>query len=598
MKLRTFLFLLTAATMFPLLLFALGAAWWAASGEAARERMELARAAVHAANAVEISIRERFTLVRAFARSVERLGADREAIAAAAREVQAATGIHIIVGTAEGRQIVNTTVPQGVEASLPPGPGVARRAIARQDAFLTEVYQRPRGSGAVALVAIAARPPGSDPWGVGASVEPAQLAAVLPVPEVPGAFAAVVDGAGRVVAAAPTPEGDGAATDPARGGTALPALPALKTKGVRHASAAVPGTDWGVIVGIPKDASPMPADRALRLIFCAGIAGLLIAALLAALLSRTLLRQAQELVSVAGARMPAPAAHSMGPRISELCLLRDSLRAARSSFEDRTQQAARLAMMAEVAACLEATVSERTAALEHTIGRLLNAEDDERRRIARELHDGTAQDLHAAAMMIGVAQARIASTQPAEAIASLADARDALDHAREELRTLAFLLQPPLLDECGLAMALRVYAEGFARRTGLAITLHATTWPDYTPRAVETVLFRVAQEALGNIHRHAMARHVELHLADANGMAVMTVIDDGRGLRRAERAAGPVLGVGIPSMRARLRQLGGNLAITSDRHGTRIVAQVPHGNLPKTSRHVAGRPDFVARPVG
>ncbi|MEN0073569.1 MAG: histidine kinase [Paracraurococcus sp.] len=584
--------------MLPLLLFALGAAWWAASGEAARERMELARAAAHAANAVEISIRERFTLVRAFARNVERLAADRAAIAAAAREVQAATGIHIIVGTAEGRQIVNTTVPQGVEAGLPPGPGVARRAIARHDAFLTEVFLRPRGIGAVALVAIAARPPGSDPWGVAASVEPAQLAAVLPVPEIPGAFAAVIDGAGRLVAVARTPKGDGDATGPARGGTALPTPLALDTTGMRHASAAVPGTDWSVVVGIPRDASPMPADRALRLILCAGIAGLFIAALLATLLSRTLLRQAQELVSVAGAGIPAPAAHSAGPHIRELRLLRDSLRAARSSFEDRTQQAARLAMMAEVASCLEATVSERTAALEHSIGRLLNAEDDERRRIAREIHDGTAQDLHAAAMMIGVAQARIASSQPAEAIASLADARDSLDHAREELRTLAFLLQPPLLDECGLVMALRVYAEGFACRTGLAVALQAATWPAYTPRAVETVLFRVAQEALGNIHRHAMARHVELHLADADGMAIMTVIDDGRGLRRAEYAAGPVLGVGIPSMRARLRQLGGNLAITSDRRGTRIVAQVPHGGLSKACLQVADRRDCVARPVG
>lgn len=158
---------------------------------------------------------------------------------------------------------------------------------------------------------------------------------------------------------------------------------------------------------------------------------------------------------------------------------------------------------------------------------------------------------------------------------ALAEARASLGRAKEELRTVAFVLQPPLLDECGLATALQVYVEGFSKRTGIAVAVTAPDLKVEVPRAVETTLLRIAQEALANVHRHSGARTATVRLSASAEALVLRIADDGRGMPIAGGDYGKMEGVGIRGMRARLRQLGGDLEIRAKSSGTLIKASVP-----------------------
>jgi signal transduction histidine kinase len=154
----------------------------------------------------------------------------------------------------------------------------------------------------------------------------------------------------------------------------------------------------------------------------------------------------------------------------------------------------------------------------------------------------------------------------------LEEARSALDRVKEELRTVAFLMQPPLLDECGIVTALRVYAEGFSRRSGIEITVDAPDVDPTLPRAVETALFRVAQEALTNVHRHAHCTTGRIRLTITHQTVSMDIEDDGTGMPLGDRT--PV-GVGVTGMRARVRQLGGDFTMFSRQSGTKLRATIP-----------------------
>ncbi|WP_270933308.1 sensor histidine kinase [Falsiroseomonas oryzae] len=214
--------------------------------------------------------------------------------------------------------------------------------------------------------------------------------------------------------------------------------------------------------------------------------------------------------------------------------------------------------------------------------RVLVWQDAERRRIARELHDTTVQDIAAAVVELDDVTG---GRSPTRGDCAIVRARTLLTRSLEDLRTLSYTLHPPLLDECGFATALETLAEGFARRRGLAC--HIALDRD-AARAVPTemgvALIRVAQEAFVNAHRHGRATRLTLRFrALPRGGVELRIADNGTGFaaRQQDKAA---TGVGIPGMQARMRQLGGRLRIRSGSSGTHVVAEMPLAGIPRSPR--------------
>jgi signal transduction histidine kinase len=200
--------------------------------------------------------------------------------------------------------------------------------------------------------------------------------------------------------------------------------------------------------------------------------------------------------------------------------------------------------------------------------RIITAQIEERERLAADLHDTVGQDL--VCIGLGLTRLRRLPDRRAEFDAVIAEMADALAHAHLEIRTLSLLLWPPWLDEPGaFVKAIRDLLVGFSRRTGLRTDLEVTGTPNVLSRAGELVLFRMLQEALVNVHRHAHANSVEVILADRHTSVALTVRDDGLGMTAPEGASP---GVGLLSMRARLNKLGGDLRIASGSDGTTLVA--------------------------
>src|SRR5262249_4234378 len=213
-----------------------------------------------------------------------------------------------------------------------------------------------------------------------------------------------------------------------------------------------------------------------------------------------------------------------------------------------------------------------------------------RRRIARELHDVTAQNLFAAT--IGLARAE-RGLQPAELRETLAECQTLCEQSLKEIRTLSYLLHPPMLDQAGLVPALEWYIEGFTRRSGIEVSLVAAEEIGRLSKDVERDLFRVVQEALTNVHRHSGSPIARIRLERQNHDLVLQIKDQGCGVRQKPAQANvsgiELLGVGIRGMHERLRQLSGRLEIESSDQGTTVTAVVP---LPAESalRLHAGQP--------
>jgi len=212
---------------------------------------------------------------------------------------------------------------------------------------------------------------------------------------------------------------------------------------------------------------------------------------------------------------------------------------------------------------------------------LVRAQDEERRRIARDLHDSTGQNLIAATLMAD----RLEPVLPAAAAPVLRQLEDVLQQSIREVRTVSYLLHPPLLDEAGLSLALRNFAEGYAERSGIAVDLDILDDVDRLPPEIELVLFRVVQEALTNVSRHSGSRTAQICLArrsTARGREVVLTIEDaGKGMpqmgrfRRGRMNGAGTVGVGLASMRERLYQIGGRLEIESVTGHTTLTAVVP-----------------------
>jgi PAS domain S-box-containing protein len=207
--------------------------------------------------------------------------------------------------------------------------------------------------------------------------------------------------------------------------------------------------------------------------------------------------------------------------------------------------------------------------------RLLRTQDLERRRVARELHDSTAQTVAALAMNLSLLNRKDMTLPEKKRAALLADSAALADQAVGELRTQSYLLHPPLLDERGLDAALRWFVEGFTARSGIWVELELDPGIARLHEELEMTIFRVVQEGLANVHRHAKSPTARIRLVRDEGWIVLEIRDSGCGIRGRD-VESP--GVGVAGMRERLLQIGGTLHIESNNDGTALTARLP-GNL-------------------
>jgi signal transduction histidine kinase len=222
---------------------------------------------------------------------------------------------------------------------------------------------------------------------------------------------------------------------------------------------------------------------------------------------------------------------------------------------------------------LESLVEQRTAALRQLSSRLLNLQDTERRRIARELHDSLGQYLVALKLNV-----EILRRSPAQ-MELWSQSEELMERCIAEVRTLSYLLHPPTMDAVGIASAARWYVEGFGLRSGLKLTLDAPNDPVRLPDAIELALFRVLQEALTNVHRHSGASTADILIWRSSGQVILEVNDNGHGMSQEMldrfHEAGTGTGVGLMSMHERARELGGTIQIESGSTGTSMRIAIP-----------------------
>jgi two-component system, NarL family, sensor kinase len=226
---------------------------------------------------------------------------------------------------------------------------------------------------------------------------------------------------------------------------------------------------------------------------------------------------------------------------------------------------------------LETLTAERTAELQKLTHRLLKVQDEERRKLARDLHDTTGQTL--AALKIAVSQLRETCNEMPAATAIVSEIEQLADKTIGEIRTMSYLLHPPLLDEVGFACAAEWYIDGFAKRSGINVQADIAKPHERLPRNVEMALFRILQESLTNVHRHSGASDANIHFQHDGDAVILEIRDFGRGIPeerlRLLHGVTAETGVGLAGMRERLHELNGTLEIESDHRGTSMRATVP-----------------------
>ena len=217
--------------------------------------------------------------------------------------------------------------------------------------------------------------------------------------------------------------------------------------------------------------------------------------------------------------------------------------------------------------------------LRHLSGQLLRLQDEERRRIARDLHDSTGQDLVALATMLGQLRASIPSREQ-KSRKLLSECKALADQCIREVRTLSYLLHPPILDEAGLADAIRDYVKGFTKRSGIQVELELSPRLGRMTRDVELALFRVVQESLTNIHRHSGSPQAKIRI-DCNSNLTLEISDLGPGASASATGGKEEhrldVGVGIPSMQERVKLIGGRLQVDFGADGATVHVTIPLG---------------------
>jgi signal transduction histidine kinase len=229
---------------------------------------------------------------------------------------------------------------------------------------------------------------------------------------------------------------------------------------------------------------------------------------------------------------------------------------------------------------LEVKVQERTRELDERnreirelTGRLLKLQDEERRRLARELHDSTGQMLAAMKMNLDRLSHNATGSETEPLVAEMIHLNEELSG---QLRTMSYLLHPPLLDELGVASALGWYVEGFRQRSNIKVELEISPAFDRLPEDLELTVFRVVQECLTNVHRHSGASSASIRLTRTPEGVRIEVADTGHGILQERMREGRIVqGIGMMGMRERLLQLGGSLEISSSDTGTTVTACLP-----------------------
>jgi signal transduction histidine kinase len=237
---------------------------------------------------------------------------------------------------------------------------------------------------------------------------------------------------------------------------------------------------------------------------------------------------------------------------------------------------------------LEERVAQRTVELNEAnqslgelTARLLKLQDEERRRIARELHDSTGQELAFLSMNLHKLERDIEKISP-EAAKEIAENYAVVQQIVSEVRTISHLLHPPLLDEIGLGFALQGYIDGFSERSNIKVHAEIPSELDRLGPELETAVFRVVQECLTNIHRHSGSPTASVHLDRSSTGINLEIKDEGKGIRSEKQP-----GVGLRGMTERVGQFGGTLEIISNETGTLVRAFFPvavDGQPPSSER--------------
>jgi signal transduction histidine kinase len=213
--------------------------------------------------------------------------------------------------------------------------------------------------------------------------------------------------------------------------------------------------------------------------------------------------------------------------------------------------------------------------------RLIAAQDQERRRIARELHDSLGQDLSSAKMIADTMVMQNGSSEPIKQ--SAVDLSSLMDRAIQQVRSISYLLHPPLLDEIGLHSALQWYLDGLQKRSGIEMSIKVEP-PDFPrlPADMETAIFRIVQEALTNVFRHSGASKASVVLTKGENEVACSVRDDGKGIAEDVSEFKPeIIGVGIAGMRQRVKEFDGELRLRNADPGTLIEVTIPYVEEPQ-----------------
>jgi signal transduction histidine kinase len=329
-----------------------------------------------------------------------------------------------------------------------------------------------------------------------------------------------------------------------------------------HVMAVVPlaGTPFYLVLEQPVDvALALPIQLRNELLITTGV-GFLAVLAVAWVTTRRVVRPTQQLTlaaeRMAGGDLASPIGVSAQDEIGRLA---ESLEVMRQRLRAATEQAERTNRE------LELRVAERTSRLGQLLRQTITAQEEERRRLARELHDETAQTL--AALSISLDRARDAlAGGPPQTLERVNEARAIAARLLAETRRLIVGLRPAVLDDMGLLPAIRWYAESTLAEAGVEVAIEADAPTRRLPDHMETALFRIAQEAMTNVAKHARARHatIALHVDDAT--ATVSVTDDGRGFEVADalgRGGADEASVGLVGIQERVRLLNGQLEITS-----------------------------------
>ena len=201
-------------------------------------------------------------------------------------------------------------------------------------------------------------------------------------------------------------------------------------------------------------------------------------------------------------------------------------------------------------------------------------QDLERRRIARELHDSVGQYLAGLKISLNQIEASVPSNQQA----AIREAAGLAECAIQEVRTISHLLHPPLLEELGFLSAARWYVDEYGKRSQIRVSLMVDEPVERLPREIEIALFRVLQEALTNVYRHAAAKSVDVRIVCRSGRVLLSVRDDGRGIPEevlAKFRAGAAPGIGLAGMRERMAEFGGVVRVDASNRGSVVEAAIP-----------------------